>query len=159
MKTTTNILFIAMMLLTGTIFSACQSSNEKRDASKTDVLTTSRNNEQDKNQIQRSNTSVVKDRADVDEWYIYKKDTELSIKENELKIVELKEKQHAPGRTRDPNFSTRIEILEKRNDALQARLDYYNPTPSDWKKFKTDFNRDMEELGDELTNFSVEIKN
>jgi light-regulated signal transduction histidine kinase (bacteriophytochrome) len=85
-------------------------------------------------------------------------ETELKIKENEIKIAGLKAKIMKPGEILDPLRQKRIEELEERNNELKAELRNYNRSNSDWETFKREFNHDMEELGKALKNLTVDNK-
>lgn len=57
---------------------------------------------------------------------------------------------------------TRITELERQNADLNRRLTNYNHDKNnrdDWEKFKTDFNRDMEKVWDELRVIEVKTYN
>jgi hypothetical protein len=61
-----------------------------------------------------------------------------------------------PGKTLDPLYEKKIEILEQQNKDLKKRIEDYETSQSDWEKFKSEFNHDMEELGKALKDFTVD---
>jgi chromosome segregation ATPase len=152
-KTISNITLTA--LIAAGIFTGCQSPTEKVDAAKADV----KQAKQDLKEEQKDANAEAAKKADAEEWRVYKIETETSIKENDLRIAELRIKLKKPGKVLDPLYAKRIEVLEKRNRELQSRIDNYTPAPSTWQSFKTESKHDMDELGHALKDFTVDNKN
>ena len=63
-----------------------------------------------------------------------------------------------PGNTLDALYAKRIETLEQKNRDLRTRMDAYEKSESDWEVFKREFNHYMDELGQALTDFTVDNK-
>ena len=84
-------------------------------------------------------------RNDVD---TYRRDINAQIDANERMIDELKEqKRYKEGSDKDA-YRMRIEELKQKNRDLRKRLNDYQVTgKDDWERFKAEFNRDMDELG------------
>ena len=93
-----------------------------------------------------------------EEWKEFKNDSEIKIRNNEIRIAELKAKMNKPGTTLDPLYEKRIDTLEKKNRDLKARIADYEKSQSDWQTFKREFNHDMDELGQALKDFTVDNK-
>ena len=82
----------------------------------------------------------------------------LKIKENEVRIAELKVKMKKPGKILDPLYEKKIEMLEQKNIDLKAKMEAYEKNQSDWESFKREFNHDMDELGSALKDLTVDNK-
>ena len=85
--------------------------------------------------------------SNANEWQTFRSESLIKIKENDKRIAELKIKMNQPGNTFDGIYRTRIEKLESKNKELKSKLKNYDGKQTDWKTFKSDFNRDMDEIG------------
>ena len=133
------------LLMTGAIFTSCNSAAQKEENTTTTEQQEAINDEQ-----------VV---ATAEEWQEFKTDAEAKIKRNELRIEELTVQMNKPGQVFDDLYKNRILELEQQNKKLQDRIDAYDKSHTDWEKFKREFNHDMDELGDALKNITVNNKN
>jgi hypothetical protein len=52
----------------------------------------------------------------------------------------------------------KIESLEERNRSMRTRLVAYQTDQSNWEQFKTEFNHDMDEIGDALQDLTIDNK-
>ena len=130
MKKSIGILVIAIAVF----FVSCKSAQQKElDAQQN--LSQAR---QDLSATQASNAN---------EWQTFRSESLIKIKENDKRIAELKIKMNQPGNTFDGMYRTRIEKLEAKNKELKSKLKNYDGKQTDWKTFKSDFNRDMDEIG------------
>jgi alanyl-tRNA synthetase len=133
---------------------SCQSPAEKVDDAQANV----EDAKQELKDVQKDvNADAVK-AANAAEWQAFKTETELKIKNNEIRISELKVKMNKAGNTRDENLSKRIDTLEQKNKDLQVRLDAYEKSQTDWAAFKREFTHDMDELGKALSDLTVDNK-
>jgi TolA-binding protein len=132
------------LLMTGAIFTSCNSAAQKEDNTTTE------------SQDAIAEEQVV---ATAEEWQAFKTDAEDKIKNNEIRIEELTVQMNKPGQVFDDLYKNRIEELEKQNRELQYRIDAYDKSHTDWEKFKREFNHDMDELGEALKNITVNNKN
>jgi TolA-binding protein len=132
------------LLMTGAIFTSCNSAAQKEDNTTTE------------SQDAIAEEQVV---ATAEEWQAFKTDAEAKIKNNEIRIEELTVQMNKPGQVFDDLYKNRIEELEKQNRELQYRIDAYDKSHTDWEKFKREFNHDMDELGEALKNITVNNKN
>lgn len=132
------------LLMTGAIFTSCNSAAQKEDNTTTE------------SQDAIAEEQVV---ATAEEWQAFKTDAEAKIKNNEIRIEELTVQMNKPGQVFDDLYKNRIEELEKQNRELQNRIDAYDKSHTDWEKFKREFNHDMDELGEALKNITVNNKN
>lgn len=128
---------LILVISIGAIFGSCKSAQQKEATAKQNVA--------DANQNLRD-TQV----ANANEWAVFKADAQLQIASNEARIAELKVKMNKPGSTFDGMYRTRIEKLEAKNSELKTQLNNYEGNPSDWTTFKNDFNRSMNEMGNNI---------
>lgn len=153
MKKTILTLAIATTLLSGTIFTGCDSFKQK-DTAEYDLKDAKENLMEAKLE---ANTEAQKV-ATSEEWKIFKSETEIKIKENEVRIAELKLKMQEPGKTLDAMKAKKIENLEQKNKDLKMKLDTYETSQSDWETFKREFNHDMDEFGQAFKDLTVNNK-
>ena len=154
MKKTLLTLAIATALITGTIFTGCKSPVQKEEAAKDKV----QDAKQDLKEVRNDANAEAQKVATAEEWKTFKSESEVKIKNNEIRIAELKVKMKKRGKTLDALYAKRIETLEQKNRDLRTRLDAYEKSESDWEVFKREFNHDMDELGQALTDFTVDNK-
>lgn len=90
-----------------------------------------------------------------DEWLRYKGEVSERINRNEIRINELRAKAPRSGKTAIETYNQRIAELEQRNNALTSRLTGYKDEGKEkWETFKTDFNREADEFGKALNDFT-----
>lgn len=138
----------ATFFLAGILFAGCMSSDQKNDAAKAQVLAA----QQNLDVVQKNADMVAEKAATADELKTFKLESDLKIKNNEVRIAELKLKMNKSGSALDEVYAKRIDSLEMKNKNLKTRMGDYEKTHSDWTKFKHDFNRDLDELGNTLKN-------
>ena len=80
-------LAIATMFMAGTVFTSCQSSDQK-DGDENAML----NKTEHDMQVMRNDDSDTPKMATADEWETFKLESELQINNNKIRIKELKEK-------------------------------------------------------------------
>jgi serine phosphatase RsbU (regulator of sigma subunit) len=93
------------------------------------------------------------------EWETFKSDAEITIRNNEIRIGELRVKLRKEGKILDPMYEKKIETLEQQNKDLKKRIEDYEKNQSDWEIFKREFKHDMDELGKALKGLTVDNKN
>jgi len=145
---------VAMVILAYALFTGCQTSSEKLEAANQKV----ENEKQDLQEAQQDANAVAVKVANAEEWSAFKIDSEAKIKDNQIRIDELKVKMAKPGKTFDEMYAKSIENLEQKNKDLKNRLDAYETSQSDWEAFKREFNHDMDEVGQAL-DLTVNKKN
>ncbi|CAM3576578.1 hypothetical protein [Flavobacterium psychrophilum] len=128
---------LILVLFVGTIFISCKSAAQKEATAKTNVVEAI----QDLKNTNTSNTI---------EWNKFRVGANAKILDNEKRIAELKVKINKPGSTFDGLYRTRIEKLEAKNTELKSKLNNYDGNETGWKTFKSDFNRDMNEIGNNI---------
>lgn len=128
---------LILAILAGTIFTSCKSAAQKETAAKQNLVEA----KQDLKDTKIDNAN---------EWLVFKAESEAKILDNEKRIGELKVKMNKPGNTFDGLYRTRIEKLEAKNIELKSKLNSYDGNETEWKTFKSDFNRDMNEIGNNI---------
>jgi hypothetical protein len=85
----------------------------------------------------------------------YKKKNLDKIAANDKIIADLKERVNMSKQEARDNYNNRIEVLDKRNAELKAKLQTVEAqTVESWNAFQLEFNHDMQELGHAFENFS-----
>jgi hypothetical protein len=128
---------LILALIAGTVFTSCKSAAQKEQMAKENVVEA----KQDLNDTKISNAN---------DWFTFKAESNATLLQNEQRIAKLKVKIDKPGSTFDGLYRTRIEKLEAKNTELKSKLNNYNCNETEWKTFKSDFNRDMNEIGNNI---------
>ena len=129
---------ILLIAIVAAAFStSCKSAQQKETAAKQNVANAKQNLEDT-------------EAANANDWMQFKKDAQKKITDNEKRIADLKVQMNKPGNTFDGIYRNRIEKLEAKNTELKSRLNNYDGNQTGWKTFKNDFNRDMNEVGDNI---------
>ena len=153
MKKTIFTLALASTLILGTVFTGCNSPAQKKEAAEAKLQDAEQNLEAVQNDAEAQKVATA------EEWKMFKSETDLKIKKNEIRIAELRLKMKKPGIIDlDAVYEKRIETLEQKNKDLKTRMDNYETRQSDWESFQKEFNKDMNDLGQSLTDFTVEHK-
>jgi hypothetical protein len=115
-------------------------------------------------QVENAQTNVEEANKELDEANVaylvevdaYKKDIEQKIAANNKSITEFNARVDKDKRQAKADYKNRIAELEQKNTDMKKRLDEYKESGKDnWEKFKTEFNHDMEELGNAFRDFTV----
>lgn len=142
------------VVVAGTIFTSCDSAAKKEEAAKENVQDAK---EELKDATKEANAEAV-NTASAEEWKAFRDETDARISKNESYIAELRVRIKRPGKVLDPLYVKQIEDLQQRNQELRTRRDAYEAKQTDWGKFKTEYNHDMDGLGAALKDFSVDNK-
>jgi hypothetical protein len=145
---------VTSMLVAGSVFTSCKSPAQKEDAAQAKVDDA----QEDLNSAQDKADAATLKVATAEEWKIFKNESEIKIRDNEIRIAELKAKMKKPGKVFDSMYEKKIDRLEQQNRDLRVRIDSYEKSQSDWETFKTEFNHDMDELGNALKDLTVDNK-
>jgi septal ring factor EnvC (AmiA/AmiB activator) len=82
----------------------------------------------------------------------YKQETEVTINENKSKIAKLKEEIKEEREEIRDKYEKELDNLEQENEKLETRLNEYKEEGvNKWKKFKYDFNKDLDSLGKSIS--------
>jgi len=141
-------------LMAGTIFTGCKSSTQKQEAARDKV----KDAKQDLNEAQKDANAAAQVVATEEEWKIFKSESELKIKDNEIRIAELTVKMNKQGEIFDELYRKNIANLEQQNKDMKARLEAYEKSQTNWESFKREFNHDMDAIGKALKDLTVDNK-
>lgn len=133
----------ATLLLTGAIFTSCNTAAEKVDKA------------EDKSIKADEDFNIAKEEylADIEN---FKKETNAKIEANNLTIADFKVKIATSKKDAQVYYQEQIAILEQKNIAMKQKLDTYKESGKDnWEAFKTEFSKDMNDLGEAFKNFTV----
>jgi hypothetical protein len=154
MKRTIFFLSVIIALMAGAIFTGCQSSVQKQEAAKAKV----QDARQDLNEAQKDANAIGQEVATAEEWETFKKESEVKIRANEVRITELNVKMKKPGETFDELYAKKIADLELQNKEMKSRLTAYEKSQTNWESFKREFNHDMDEIGKALRDLTIDNK-
>ncbi len=150
MKKFNCILTIGILLFAANVLTGCQSSDQKVKAAN------------DKVQVAQQELAIAQNIANVEtqkavtaeELKTFKLETELTVKNNEVSIAELKLKMRKSGSAMDELYAQRIDTLEMRNKGLKDRFTSYEKSQSNWENFKFEVKHDLDEIGRVLKELS-----
>ncbi len=144
MKTTLVALAI-FTFITATIVTSCDNStsSEKVEEAKTDVAEANKD-------LDKANEEYL---ADVQN---YRTETDAKIAANELSIAEFNARMAKQKNDAKVAYKQKIAELEMKNSDMKKKMDDYKQDGKEnWEKFKTEFNRDMDELGKAFNDFTT----
>ena len=154
MTTLLNKLILGTVFCLGFIATGCQSSSEKLENANEKVAEA----REDLQDAKEDANKVAVQVANAEQWKEFRTETEIKIKNNEIRIGELRAKIKKPGTAMDAEYAKRIDTLEQKNKELKDRMDNYETNQSDWEAFKREFNHDMDELGQAMKDLTVDNK-
>lgn len=145
----------AAIIIAASFFTGCRSSDQKVEAANAQVEAA------EQNLIVAQNIATVESQkaATKEQLKTFKLETELTIKNNEVRIAELKLKMVKPGTALDELYAKRIDTLEMKNRNLNSRFNAYEKSQSDWEKFKFEIKHDLDEIGSTLKELTPKKKN
>ncbi|MGA3287764.1 MAG: hypothetical protein ABSD46_10085 [Bacteroidota bacterium] len=87
------------------------------------------------------------------EWQKFKTESEAQIKVNEDRIDAFKAKMEKAGTKAKAKYKKAVAELKQKNHELKEKLeDYKDEGESKWEEFKTNFNHDLNAVGETITN-------
>lgn len=133
----------ATLLLTGAIFTSCNTAAEKVDKAEDKSIKADED----------FNTAKEEYLADIEN---FKKETNAKIEANNLTIADFKVKIATSKKDAQVYYQEQIAVLEQKNIAAKQKLDAYKVSGQDnWETFKAEFSRDMNDLGEAFKNFTI----
>ncbi|MDD3721458.1 MAG: hypothetical protein PHW92_03075 [Lutibacter sp.] len=133
----------ASVLLSGAIFTSCNTSAEKVE------------NAKEKSIKADEDFNIAKEEylTDVENFRI---ETAAKIEANKQMIADFNLKIVSAKKDAKAYYVEQIAILEQKNIAMKEKLEAYEVSGKDnWEAFKTEFNKDMNDLGEAFKNFTV----
>ena len=133
------------------LFSSCKSTDQKKEDAQNKTLNALEN----LNEAQKNENALEQKAATEEELKTFRLESDLKIKNNEVSIAKLKLKINKPGSALDEVYARRIDSLELKNQNLKTRMGNYEKTHTDWGKFKSEFNQDLDDLGKSITSLRI----
>jgi uncharacterized protein YlxW (UPF0749 family) len=143
---------VVYLFLTVALLASCMSSDQKKENARTRTQVALDN----LNSAQNNENKVDQKVATEEELKTFKLESELKIKTNEVSIAKLKVQMNKSGSAINEVYARRIDSLQIKNQNLKTRIADYEKTHTDWGKFKSDFNRDLNQLGKTLNSLTDE---
>lgn len=142
------IFLLASAFVIFTILVGCQSEGEKVDDARMELQTS----KDDVVEARTELTQAIKD--SIDDYKSFKQQSELRILQHEKDIAELKLQIAKTNKTTRNNYDKMIIDLEQKNYLLKENLKTYNEKGKEnWEDFKVKFSRNMDDLGNSISNF------
>lgn len=141
---------VATLFFAGILFTSCNSPTQKTE--------NARDNLQDKNDsVIGARIDLYQTRHDsVTEFQQFKTDFQNLISANEKTIAGLKLSYVGATKENKALNDKKLAELEDKNNDLKNKLAEYNEGETDhWQTFKSEFKRDMDELGKAFSDFTV----
>ncbi|HCK22783.1 MAG TPA: hypothetical protein DHW15_11675 [Bacteroidetes bacterium] len=133
---------LALFTITvGVLFTGCSSSSEKVDKAEMKV-------EEANKDLDEANEAYLADVAE------FKMQTAKKLEANRKLINDYNIRISTEKKEAKSGYEMKIAELEAKNSEMQKRLDNHTADGKDnWENFKTEFGRDMDNLGNAFTNF------
>ncbi|MDP3557449.1 MAG: hypothetical protein Q8T03_08745 [Bacteroidota bacterium] len=131
---------VASTFITGTILTSCSTPTEKMENAQQNV------------------TEANKDLNKAQEEYIidvenYRKETNAKIAANEKSISEFDVRIENEKKDAKADYKKKITELEQKNTDMKKKMDDYKVEGKEkWEAFKSEFSREIEELGVSINN-------
>ena len=138
----------------GIIFTGYQSSTKKTKAAQANLLYA----KQDLNKTQRDANTPSQKAPEAEEWITFKSESELKIRDSEIRITELYVKMNKQKEIIDALYRKKVVNLEQQIKYMKARLENYEKGPVNWESFKRGFNNEMGEIEKALKDLTVNNK-
>ena len=134
---------LTVTFISGIILISCNNSSQKVDKAQKDVIEANKN-------LEDANKEYL---ADME---IYRTETANRIAANDQSIVELKAKIANDKKIAKADFKKKVAELEQKNSDMKKKMDEYKADGKEnWEQFKTEFSRDMDELGNAFKDLTV----
>jgi phage-related minor tail protein len=133
----------AVILITGALFTGCESSADKVQDARDNVTT----------------ANLELKQAIKDSIQQFKLESEEKISLYDRNIAEFKAKIATANKENKARYEKVLADIEERNNTLKKKLSDFKDDETDkWSSFKREFNHDMDELGEAIKDFSVDSK-
>ncbi|NOU48294.1 MAG: hypothetical protein HOO86_14715 [Bacteroidales bacterium] len=146
-----NIFIITLLtVMSGVLFSNCQSSANKVERAE--------------DKVHDAKVAVVEAQIDLNvarqdsitEYQKFKDETDAQISAYDKSIAEFRTRLATERKENRARYEKMVLDLEQRNRDLKKKLaEYQDDGKTDWEKFKTEFNHDMDELGKSFKDFNT----
>jgi hypothetical protein len=134
---------LAWATITGLTITSCNTPAQKVEIAQNTV------NEAEQN-LNEANQAYL---ADIEK---FRKEADDRIALNNKSIAEFNTRMESEKADAKADYKKKIREIEKRNTDLKKKMDDYKAESKDqWDKFKTEFSKDMEELGQAFKNITI----
>lgn len=108
----------------------------------------------------KDDLAKVRQEANEQEWQSFKYEVNNVIAKNDERIAELKKGMNNSTKSADIEYQKKVNALKAKNDSLKLKMkEYKNDANSNWQSFKSEFNHDMEGIGNALNDLTIDNKN
>lgn len=133
---------VSVAIITGAIFTACQSSAQKVETAKNEAF-----------KAQQDLNKAVQD--SISDYQQFKKEQEEKLIAHDKSIAEFKAKIAKEKKANRATYEKELARIEKKNsDAKKKLAGFKKSSKEEWESFKTEFSHDMDELVKALKNFN-----
>ncbi|MEK6782699.1 MAG: peptidase M23 [Bacteroidota bacterium] len=133
----------AFAFITGAVITSCNTPAEKVEIAQDNV--TAANDDLDK-----ANTEYL---VDIEN---YRKEVAAKIATNDKSIAEFNARIESKKEAAKADYKKKVAELEQKNTDIKRRLDEYKAEgKNNWKIFKIEFSRDLEELGKAFKDLAI----
>ena len=137
------LLVTALLFAMAVLFTNCDSPSQKVENAETNAAEA----QEDLDQARQDYLEDVE---------VYKKQTAEKIAANNKSIADFNARIETEKAEAKAEYKLKIAELEKKNSDMQKKLDDYKVESKDqWETFKSEFNRDMDQLGNALQDLTV----
>ncbi len=107
-------------------------------------------------EARKTDVNAIKEKT-VQDWQTFKKEMEHLSDQNQARVKELRTKIAAADSRNKARLNQDLDKLEQKNNELMKKLDEYKEEDKPKAEaFRTEFKRDMDELGKALKDFTVD---
>lgn len=139
-------------LMGGLIFNSCQTQSRKIDYAIANGLESTQNFKTGIKEV----SVELKNALNVQDWLMFRKVSDFKIRNNDIRIAELKVKTQRRGMKPDPGYRKKLNELENVNLGMKKMLIVYSEDQNEWNSYKNKFNRDLDKLEQTLTDLTVD---
>lgn len=136
-------ILVTTLFVSALIVGACSSPSKKVEDAKTDVVEANK-------ELDDAQAEYMADMAK------YKTETAEKIVANELIIKDFNARIASQKIDAQVEYKQKVASLEQKNTDMKKKIDDYKlDGKENWEKFKTEFNHDMDELGEAFKDLTV----
>jgi uncharacterized protein YaaN involved in tellurite resistance len=134
------------LFISTTLFTSCNSSAQKVEDAKENVSEANAD-------LNKANEEYISDMNN------YKAVANEKITANEESIVQFKKRIENEKQEAKAEYNKKINALEAKNTDIKKKLaDYKADGKANWELFKAEFTREMHEIGNAITSFTITDK-
>jgi len=139
-------------LTTGTILSGCQSEARRLGYELTNAPLV---NLELTPKASTVVSEALKNAVNMQDWKIFKKSSDFKIRDNDIRIAELKVKMQRRGTIPDPVYKEKLNTLENVNLEMKKKMVVYVGNQNEWNIYRLEFTHNLDALVQTLTDLTV----